>query len=64
MFEAVTKAFTIPDIRRKLLFTLGILVIFRIIATIPVPGVNQRATGIHRRQSTPGNAQPVLRGAG
>jgi preprotein translocase subunit SecY len=41
MFEAVTKAFTIPDIRRKLLFTLGILVIFRIIATIPVPGVNR-----------------------
>jgi preprotein translocase subunit SecY len=41
MFDAVTKAFTIPDIRRKLLFTLGILVIFRIIATIPVPGVNR-----------------------
>jgi preprotein translocase subunit SecY len=41
MFEAVAKAFTIPDIRRKLLFTLGILVIFRIIATIPVPGVNR-----------------------
>jgi len=41
MFDAVTKAFTIPDIRRKLLFTLGILVVFRIIATIPVPGVNR-----------------------
>lgn len=41
MFEAVTKAFTIPDIRRKLLFTLGILVVFRVIATIPVPGVNR-----------------------
>jgi preprotein translocase subunit SecY len=41
MFDAVIKAFTIPDLRRKLLFTLGILVIFRIIATIPVPGVNR-----------------------
>jgi preprotein translocase subunit SecY len=41
MFDAVTKAFLIPDIRRKLLFTLGILVIFRVIATIPVPGVNR-----------------------
>ncbi len=41
MFDAVLKAFQIPDIRRKLLFTLGILVIFRIIATIPVPGVNR-----------------------
>lgn len=41
MLDAVFKAFTIPELRRKLLFTLGILVIFRAIATIPVPGVNR-----------------------
>jgi preprotein translocase subunit SecY len=41
MLEAVVTAFRIPDLRRKLLFTLGMLVIFRIIASIPVPGVNQ-----------------------
>ena len=41
MFEAATKAFTIPDIRRKILFTLGILVVFRMIASIPVLGVNR-----------------------
>jgi preprotein translocase subunit SecY len=41
MLEAVFNAFKIPDLRRKLLFTLGMLVIFRIIASIPVPGVNQ-----------------------
>ena len=41
MLEAVINAFKIPDIRRKILFTIGILVIFRIIASIPVPGVNQ-----------------------
>ena len=41
MLEAVINAFKIPDIRRKVLFTIGILVIFRIIASIPVPGVNQ-----------------------
>src|SRR5512138_2217431 len=29
------------DIRRKLLITLGILIIFRIAANIPVPGVNR-----------------------
>ena len=29
-----------PDIRRKLLFTAGILVVFRIFAHIPVSGVN------------------------
>ena len=41
MLEAVVTAFKIPDLRRKLLFTLAMLVIFRIIASIPVPGVNQ-----------------------
>jgi preprotein translocase subunit SecY len=41
MLEAVINAFKIPDLRRKLLFTLAMLVIFRIIASIPVPGVNQ-----------------------
>src|SRR4051794_25131406 len=41
MLEAVINAFKIPDLRRKLLFTVGMLVIFRVIASIPVPGVNQ-----------------------
>ena len=41
MLEAVVNAFKIPDIRRKVLFTIAMLVIFRIIASIPVPGVNQ-----------------------
>src|SRR5688572_21696452 len=41
MFEAVTQAFKIPDLRRKIFFTLGILVLFRIIASIPVPGVDR-----------------------
>ena len=31
------------DIRRKLLITLGILILFRIAANIPVPGVNREA---------------------
>ena len=33
-------AFSLPDLRRRLLFTLGILVAFRFLAHIPVPGVN------------------------
>lgn len=32
-----------PDLRRKLLFTFGILVIFRFLAIIPLPGVDQKA---------------------
>lgn len=43
MLEAFVSAFKLPDLRRKLLFTLGILVIFRFVATIPVPGVDQAA---------------------
>lgn len=43
MLEAVVSAFKLPDLRRKLLFTLGILIIFRFVATIPVPGVDQQA---------------------
>lgn len=41
MLEAVFNAFKIPDLRRKILFTLAMLVIFRLIASIPVPGVNR-----------------------
>ncbi|WP_448574617.1 preprotein translocase subunit SecY [Thermomicrobium sp.] len=43
MLEALVSAFKLPDLRRKLLFTLGILIIFRFVATIPVPGVDQQA---------------------
>ncbi len=41
MLEAVVNAFKIPDLRRKILFTLAMLVIFRFIASIPVPGVDR-----------------------
>jgi preprotein translocase subunit SecY len=41
MIDAVVNAFKIPDLRRKMLFTLGILVLFRMIASVPVPGVNR-----------------------
>jgi preprotein translocase subunit SecY len=41
MLEAVVTAFKIPDLRKKILFTLGMLVIFRFFAAIPVPGVNR-----------------------
>ena len=43
MLEAVANAFRIPDLRRKILFTIGILIIFRFIATIAVPGVDRAA---------------------
>jgi preprotein translocase subunit SecY len=45
MIEAVRNAFRLPDLRRKLLLTLGILIIYRLAAHIPVPGVNRAALG-------------------
>ncbi|HVG00007.1 MAG TPA: preprotein translocase subunit SecY, partial [Chloroflexia bacterium] len=40
MLQAVVNAFKIGDLRRKILFTLAMLAIFRVIAHIPVPGVD------------------------
>jgi preprotein translocase subunit SecY len=37
------RAFQIPDLRRKILFTLGLMVAFRIAAHVPVPDVNRAA---------------------
>ena len=40
MLQAVTNAFRLPDLRRRILFTLAILVIYRFLSHIPVPGVD------------------------
>ncbi|MEX0591905.1 MAG: preprotein translocase subunit SecY [Nitriliruptoraceae bacterium] len=40
MLRAFVTAFKIPDLRRKLMFTLGIIAVYRIGAWIPVPGVD------------------------
>ena len=40
MLGAFVNAFRTPDLRRKLLFVLGILVIFRFGSQLPAPGVN------------------------
>ena len=43
MLQAVGNAFKLPDLRRKILFTLGILVVFRFLAHVPVPGIDAEA---------------------
>lgn len=43
MLEAVRNAFRLPDLRQKLLITLGILVLYRFAANIPLPGVDREA---------------------
>jgi preprotein translocase subunit SecY len=41
VFESLLNAFRAPDIRRRLLYVLGILIVFRFLAHVPVPGVDQ-----------------------
>ncbi len=43
MLKKFAKVFTIPDLRRKIIFILGILVIFRLAANIPLPDVDPSA---------------------
>jgi len=40
MFEKLIRIFKIKDLRKRILYTLVLLVVFRIAAHIPVPGVN------------------------
>jgi preprotein translocase subunit SecY len=40
MLGALLSAFRIPDLRQKLLFTAAMLVVFRFISHVPVPGVD------------------------
>jgi preprotein translocase subunit SecY len=43
LFQAMVDAFRLPDLRWKLLFTLAMLVVFRFVAHVPVPGVDREA---------------------
>ncbi len=43
LLQAMFDAFSLPDLRRKILITAGILIIFRFIAHVPLPGVDLNA---------------------
>ncbi|MEJ2751497.1 MAG: preprotein translocase subunit SecY [Chloroflexota bacterium] len=43
MIESLRVSFTLPDLRRRILFTIAMLVVYRLVANIPVPGVNLEA---------------------
>ena len=46
MIESVKNVFAIPELRKRVLFTLGILGVYRIGSHIPTPGVNTEALQI------------------
>jgi len=43
LIQAMIDAFSLPDLRQKLIFTFAMLVVFRFIAHIPIPGVDLAA---------------------
>ncbi|MDP2961082.1 MAG: preprotein translocase subunit SecY, partial [candidate division Zixibacteria bacterium] len=51
MINTFQNIFKIPELRRKILFTLGILVVYRIGSHIPTPGVDAQALGEFFRQA-------------
>jgi len=63
MLTAFLQAFRTPDLRKKLLFTLGILALFRFGAAIPTPGISEKAvtfcTGLEKSSSAAGVYQLV-----
>ena len=40
MFEKIANIFRIPDLRKRVLFTLGMLAVYRLGGHIPTPGIN------------------------
>jgi preprotein translocase subunit SecY len=40
LLQAMIDAFSLPDLRRRILITFGILVVFRLVAHVPLPGIN------------------------
>ncbi len=57
LFQTIANVFRIPELRNKILFTLGMLAVYRVGFWIPVPGVNQDAlTSFFEQQAASGSA--------
>lgn len=56
MLKAFLNIFKIPDLRNKVLFTVGMLIIYRIGFWIPLPGVDQAALAEHFKNATQNGA--------
>jgi preprotein translocase subunit SecY len=41
VFDSLLNAFRAPDIRRRILVVLGLLIVFRFLAAVPVPGIDR-----------------------
>ena len=53
MFESLLNAFRAPDLRRRLLFVAGILILFRFLAHVPGAGRRPHRAGQLLQRATP-----------
>ncbi|MEW6686907.1 MAG: preprotein translocase subunit SecY [Candidatus Edwardsbacteria bacterium] len=51
MFEKITNVFRIPELRQRILFTLGLLIVYRLGGHIPSAGINTAALAEFFRQA-------------
>jgi preprotein translocase subunit SecY len=59
VLSAFGRAFKTPDLRKKLLFTLGIIVVFRVGSVLPGPGVSTQAIHSCLDQASTGSSQNI-----
>ena len=47
MLEKMKNAWRIPELRKKIIYTFGMLLIYRLLCVIPVPGIKNRTRPAH-----------------
>jgi preprotein translocase subunit SecY len=60
VLSAFRSALATPDLRKKILFTLGILAVYRIGATLPAPGVSYAAVNACNAQTNSNNVYALI----
>ena len=60
MLTAFVRAFQTPDLRKKLLITLGLIALFRLGASLPTPGISEKNVAFCSNAATQGSTAGVL----
>src|ERR1700742_46809 len=60
MLTAFVRAFQTPDLRKKLLITLGLIALFRFGASLPTPGISEANVAFCSNAATQGSTAGVL----
>ncbi len=60
MLTAFVRAFQTPDLRKKLLITLGLIALFRLGASLPTPGISEKNVAFCSNAAATGSTAGVL----